>query len=106
MVDRRARDPRPRRGLDRRTVLRATAGAAGVFVARGQNRAGAYQVAETLAAEWVEEQEVGISAAQAAGEAPASSVAFQTAFPFSAIAPHWSGESAPGSVVELSISTD
>ena len=106
MVDRPSRNPRPGRGLDRRTVLRATAGAAAALAVGDPSRAGAYQVAETLGAEWVEEQELGISAAQTIGEAPAAPITFQTAFPFSAVAPHWSGESAPGAVVELSFSAD
>ncbi|MDP9366571.1 MAG: peptidoglycan recognition protein family protein, partial [Chloroflexota bacterium] len=106
-------DPLTRR-LDRRVVLKASAGLAAMSLLTGRatGAAAGSGLTGTIAGEWREAQagpDVDLSTSeQTAGDdgiAPRRR-RFRTDFTFYAVAPHWSGEAEPGATVELSLSAD
>ena len=102
------------RRLDRRVVLKASAGFAAMALAHGSRpRAVAAGPGRTgtIGGEWREaeaEREVVVATAEQTAGAPGGAPRrrFQIDFAFSAIAPHWAGEAEPGAMVELSLSAD
>jgi uncharacterized protein YraI len=95
------------RRLDRRVVLAASAGFAAMALLGGGRGGGAARAVgddETAAGEWVEDDALAL--AQTVPGAEAEPRAFEADFPFFAVAPHWSGETAPGATVEVSVSAD
>lgn len=102
--------PVPRR-LDRRSVLKAAAGyplgAAAVSVLGRPRPAAAQGAGLTLAGEWVEAEELGLTIPDGIGsEGVPWPVSFQADFAFQGIAPHWDSVEIPGAGIELSLSTD
>ncbi|HEU5432696.1 MAG TPA: hypothetical protein VFU81_13595, partial [Thermomicrobiales bacterium] len=96
----------PRR-IERRSLLRGAAGALLAAALGPARRAGARQAAPTiLAADWVEADRVGLPLYNTAGGATPPPVEFQADMPFDAIAPHWSGDEAPGAWIEAWFSAD
>lgn len=94
------------RRLDRRTVLKASAGAAALLATGAAPAAARQGTGTTLAADWIEAERLGLPDLQSFGPVDAEPIPVQADFPFHAIAPHWSGEEAPGASVELSWSAD
>ena len=88
----------------RRAVLKASAAALSVLAYPVRTSGG--QDLGTVAGEWVEADQVGVSGDLAVAERGVEPITFRADFPFSALAPHWSGEAEPGAVVELSVSPD
>lgn len=89
---------RPARKLDRRTLLKATAGFIGMLAATRLAPSDATaQEATTRAGEWVQPDAVG-------GEA--DYLAFEADFAFNAVAAHWPGDTPFPASVEISVSDD
>jgi hypothetical protein len=110
-----ARRPRlegtPERGLlDRRTVLKASAGyplgvAAASVLGRSRPAVAAQAGGATIAGEWVEAEHLGLPPG-VGGEGSPEPIAFQADFAFQGIAPHWDSAEPPGAGIELSLSSD
>src|SRR5215207_4948169 len=90
------------RRVDRRVLVKAGAAFAAMAAAGGitRGRPQAQDVAETVAGEWREAENVG------AFNVSATPSQFQADFTFFAAAPHWSGIGDPAASVEMSFSPD
>ncbi len=88
---------RPARQLDRRTLVKATAGFVGMATAFRAASPVSAQDAVTRAGEWVQPDAVG-------GEA--DYLAFEADFAFNAVAAHWPGNTPFPAAVEITVSDD
>ncbi len=100
----------PRSRITRRGLLGA---AAAGFVAARPGRARAQDggwseptVPPIRAGRWVEAEQVGVVRFQPVDGAAPEPIAFAAPFPFTGIAPHWSGKEPAGATVEFSVSPD
>jgi uncharacterized protein YgiM (DUF1202 family) len=91
------------RRVDRRVLVKAGAAFAAMAAAGGITRGKpqAQNVAETIAGEWRQAENVGAFDASLA-----TPQQFQADFTFFAAAPHWSGIGDPAAIVEMSFSPD
>lgn len=93
--------------LDRRSVLKASAGLAAASMLGRPRAAAAQWFGPTIAGEWVEARETGIAVASGVGgEYTPEPISFQADFAFQGIAPHWDNAENPGAGIELSLSAD
>lgn len=96
--ERRSNQAPPGRGISRRAMLRASAAFATMAVTAGSvPRSSGAQSTGTLAATWRQPANVGGANA---------TLGFTADFPFHAIAPHWSSDTAFPAAVELQLSAD
>ncbi len=98
--------PRPSR-ITRRGLLGAAASLVAARAARAQD-AGSSDTAPppTRAGRWVEAEQVGVARFQPVDGVAPDPITFAAPFPFTGVAPHWSGKERPGATVEVSLSPD